>query len=154
MVPHTVNTPLPREKFSEYGTERMMYVLELRHSGIVENDVSLIGFKFSILRQAFVFDIPHVFSIDVVTNDNAKTVTKEKTKEFKIFVNHLKRFVPDSSVVTTCLLVSLQTYEDEITSCKKRASHQYKHRKSWLRNRQILPSPYHQQPPKGHIDDP
>lgn len=41
MVPHTVNTPLPREKFNEYGTERMMYILELRHSGIIENDVSL-----------------------------------------------------------------------------------------------------------------
>ena len=99
------------------------------------------------------FDIPHVFSIDVVTNDNAKTVIKEKTKEFKIFVNHLKRFVPDRSVVATCLLVSLQTYEDEITSCKKQASHQCRHHKSWLRNHQTLPSPYHQQLPKGHIYD-
>lgn len=96
MVPHTVSTPLPREKFTTYGTERMTYILELRHN----------GFKFSILRNAFVFDIPHSFSVDVVTNENSKTILKESTNEFKIFANHLKRFVPDKTVVPACFRVS------------------------------------------------
>ena len=65
-----------------------------------------LGFKFSILRNAFVFDIPHSFSVDVVTNENSKTILKESTNEFKIFANHLKRFVPDKTVVPACFRVS------------------------------------------------
>lgn len=33
MVPHSVETPLPRERTKEYGTERMIYILELRYRG-------------------------------------------------------------------------------------------------------------------------
>ena len=48
------------------------------------------------------FDIPHAFSIDAIIASDSKTVMKEATKEVKMFANHLKRVLPDRTVVPAC----------------------------------------------------